>query len=233
MNNEVVLAFGDNHLPYQHIDMLKFLSDIKDAYKPTRVICNGDLVDNHNISYHEKEVEISGFCLELDKARAFIQGLFDVYPELEIVKGNHDLLFLRKMKSAQLHPSLLRSFNEIYEVADTWRWVDSIELITPLKQKVIFEHGVSARALLVAKERGCCFVQSHYHAKMSIEYFGNTVLPNWAMQLGSLLNSESLAMAYGKAFKAKPKIGVGLIAYGYPLLIPMPQNKKGRYTGLK
>lgn len=233
MNNDVILVFSDTHLPYQHVDMLKFLSDIKSAYRPTRSIHLGDLVDNHNNSYHEKEVELTGACRELDQTKAFIQGLFSVFPDLEVVKGNHCLLLQRKMKTAQLHPSLMKSFNEIYEVADTWKWVNSIELTTPLNQKVLFEHGISARALLVAKERGCCFVQAHYHSKMSIEYFGDTNLPNWAMQLGSLVDSKSLAMAYGKTFREKPKIGVGLIVYGYPVLRPMPQDKHGRYTGLR
>lgn len=233
MNNDVILIFGDNHLPYQHKGMLKFLSDVSDIYKPTRVICNGDLVDNHNISYHEKEVEIMGFCQELNQAKAFIQGVFELFPVLEIVKGNHDLLFLRKMKSAQLPTSLLRSFNEIYEVPETWSWVDNIELITPLGQKVVFEHGISTRALLAAKEKSCCFVQSHYHSKMSIEYFGDTLLPNWALQLGCLIDSESMAMAYGKTTRERPKIGIGLIVYGYPMLFPMPQDNKGIYRGLE
>ena len=43
--NKSILIISDTHIPYHHPDLIPFLKDLKEIYKPDRVIHIGDEVD--------------------------------------------------------------------------------------------------------------------------------------------------------------------------------------------
>jgi hypothetical protein len=51
------------------------------------------------------------------------------------------------------------------------------------------------------------------------------------MQVGCLVDKDSLAMAYAKNNLKRPIIGCAMIVEGIPLLIPLLLSKGGRWTG--
>ena len=57
-DNSRVLLISDMHIPYHHPDTLEFLQYLKDKYKPTRVICLGDELDKHALSYHDHDPDL-------------------------------------------------------------------------------------------------------------------------------------------------------------------------------
>jgi hypothetical protein len=117
------LILPDMHLPYQHKDSFDFISALRDHYEPRRVLCVGDIFDNHRPSYHEPE----GDCLsEEDEyllAKKNANELQDMFPKMVITRGNHDDLPIRKAKSANLPISMLSDMNSLYELGGGWSWV--------------------------------------------------------------------------------------------------------------
>ena len=73
-------------------------------------------------------------------------------------------------------------------------------------------------------------VQGHYHTKFNIQYWGNPQALHWGLQVGCLIDKDSLAYEYNKLFKDRPIIGTGIIIEGLPYLLPMVLNKGGRWN---
>jgi transcriptional regulator with XRE-family HTH domain len=58
-NNQRILTISDLHIPYHHRDSLAFLAYLKAKYKPTRIICLGDELDKHALSYHDSDPDLA------------------------------------------------------------------------------------------------------------------------------------------------------------------------------
>ena len=53
-----ILVIPDQHFPYNHIDIFKFLSAIKKRFKPDKVVNVGDEVDCHSFSMHDHDPDL-------------------------------------------------------------------------------------------------------------------------------------------------------------------------------
>lgn len=65
-------------------------------------------------------------------------------------------------------------------------------------------------------------VQGHFHEKFKIYYWANPLGLYWAMQVGCLIDDDSLAFAYNNVNLKRPIIGCGVIVDGVPILEAMP-----------
>ena len=68
-----VLVIGDTHFPFEHEYYLEFCKEIQKKERCGTVVHIGDLVDNHSISYHEKDPDLwspAGEMAEVDKSLA-------------------------------------------------------------------------------------------------------------------------------------------------------------------
>lgn len=220
------------HFPYAHPDIIKFLTAIKNRFDPDLVVCCGDELDHHQLSFHDSIPELLGSSEEFVKAKRLLHGVMDLFPKVTMLESNHGSLAYRKARCAKLPAYYLKSYNEVLEAPSTWTWVHRLEIEIQRKRKLIFHHGFSSNALASAKELSACLVQGHFHSRMSINYFGDDNNLMWAMQLPSLIDIKSLAFDYGKNISSRPKLGAGLILYGEPMLIPMQLDLSGRFKGL-
>ena len=118
------LVVSDLHIPYHHPDSFKFLKQVHKAYHCKHVICVGDLVDNHSGSYHESEPDAYGPEEEYELSIKYMQELQSIFPKMVITPGNHCLIPQRKAKTVGLPASMLSNFNRIYDLENTWKWVD-------------------------------------------------------------------------------------------------------------
>jgi predicted MPP superfamily phosphohydrolase len=222
----VVLTISDMHVPYHHPDALAFLKALKKKYKPTTVICLGDMLDFHNISFHDSDPELFSAGDELKEARKHIKTIEKLFPEMVIVGSNHGDLPLRKLFAAGLPKEFLKSYNEIYGVGKKWKFVDDYSF-----QGVYYCHGISKSGIKLAAQRAQSCVQGHYHTDFRIDYISNPKNLLWSMQIGCLIDDEALAFAYNKLQLTRPIIGTGVVVEGVPQLVPMLLNKKGRWIG--
>jgi hypothetical protein len=75
-----------------------------------------------------------------------------------------------------------------------------------------------------------CAVQGHYHERFNIQYWGNPLALNWGLQVGCLIDKDSLAFEYGRSNLKRPVIGCGIILEGQPRLLPLVMGKNGRWN---
>ena len=76
VKNERVLFISDMHIPYNHPDTIPFLKHLKRKYDinpesndGSRVICLGDELDYHAISFHDSNPNLLSPSDELELAK--------------------------------------------------------------------------------------------------------------------------------------------------------------------
>lgn len=227
-----ILVIPDMHLPYSHEDAMAFLKHLKKVYGGFDMVVNlGDMVDFHNISFHNSDPDLLGAGDELDMAIEGCQTLEKIFPEMYIIGSNHGDLPLRKFIAGGLPRKLIKSYNEIFEVGDGWKFVPDLTLKTASKNlpDIYFHHGIKKNGLSVANQRGQRVVQGHFHTEFKIDFSGNPNSLLWSLQAGCLIDDNSLAFAYNKLTKDRPILGAAVIVDGMPVLEPMILNSKGRW----
>lgn len=121
------LIISDLHLPYQHRDAFAFLAALKKEYKFKYVLNVGDVFDHHRGSYHESETDAHDEETEYRLARKYAKQLQVMFPHMVITQGNHDMIPKRKLKTVGLSRSVLKDYNQMYDLKDTWKWVDQYQ----------------------------------------------------------------------------------------------------------
>lgn len=230
-DNSRILVISDMHIPYQHPDTVRFLAAVAEKYKPTRVICVGDEVDAHNLSFHDSDPDLFSAGDELQEAIRQLRPLYDLFPEMDLIDSNHGSMVYRKGKHHGIPRKYLRGYNEVLEAPEGWQWHMDLLIDVPGGNQVYFHHGLSKDVMKVVAQRGMCVVQGHYHTEFRIGYLGNPNHLLWGMNVGCSIDGKSLAFAYDKTNLGRPVIGHGLIDNGLPILLPMVLDKKGRWTG--
>ena len=231
MANSRVLVLSDQHFPYNHPDIIKFLSAIRKKYKPDRVVNIGDEIDGHAISFHHTDPDLLSPADELQNAICGLKSVYKLFPKCDVVESNHGSLVYRKGKVHGLPRSVFKSYREVLQAPRGWRWHFDLTIKLSDGKLCYFTHGKTAQVLKLSQTMGMCAVQGHYHEKFSIEYWGSPVGLFWAFQVGCLIDDDSRAFAYNNTNLKRPIIGCGIIIDGHPKLLPMVLNTKGRWTG--
>lgn len=217
-DNSCVLFISDLHAPYNHKEAIDFLASLKDKYKPTRVASLGDEVDQHALSYHEKDPNLHSAGSELEAARKTIAQLHKLFPTMDLVESNHGSLVWRKAKSHGIPKQYIRSYNEVLGVGEGWKWHPEMMLILPNSEKVYVHHGKNSEAIRVSQQYGCSHVCGHYHEAFGIKYWSTPTGLHFAVNSGCLIDRKSLAFAYANNNLKRPVIGTSLIVDSKPVL---------------
>jgi len=220
-DNSRILWISDLHAPFHNKNSLKFLKGLKDKYNPTRIICGGDEADAQGLNMHGVNPDLPSAGHELEMAKAFMQELAEIFPVMDILESNHTSLAYRRAFKAGISKGYMKSYNEIFDVPDTWIWHDDLTVILPNGQLCYFCHGKSTDGLKLSRNMACNVVQGHYHSKFAIQYWSNPTNLFWSMQAGCLIDDKSMAMAYNKLTLERPIIGTGLIIDSKPILEAM------------
>ena len=226
-----ILFISDQHMPYQHKDMFRFLTAIKKKYKPTFVVNGGDETDKHAMSFHDHDSDLPSAGDELIQSINCIKRLEQIFPTMLLLDSNHGSLALRKMKHHGIPMKYLATPQQIYGVSDKWQWVNDLTITLPNGQDVYMCHGMTKQGIKLAAQRGVNVVQFHYHTEFRIDYIGNPNALLWSLQSGCLIDRKSLAFAYDSLNLNRPIIGTSMIIDSKPVLIPMTLDKNGRWTG--
>jgi predicted phosphodiesterase len=220
-----VLIISDTHAPCMLPEAIDFLRDTYKAWKCDKVIHIGDVVDWHCISYHEKDLSQINFSHEFQDAKKQVKQLTKVFPEVEILTGNHDSLPHRKACTAGLPGVVIRGNNEIWETPKGWKWHPRFSKIDV--DNVLYLHGDHGRggkfpAILDAQDMFQSVVEGHFHASAGVEYHANHNNLVFGMQVGCLVDHEHAQQEYGVKFNRKPILGCGVVLEGeYAYFEPM------------
>ena len=211
-----VLIIGDLHTPFNLKEYLLFCRIQQEKFKCGRVIFIGDLVDNHFSSYHESDPDGLSAGDELDLAINEIQKYYKVFPNADVIIGNHDRLVYRKAFSGGVSKRWIKEYKDVLGTPN-WNFVENVELFD-----ININHGEGGTARAKMKKELQSQIQGHLHSDFYVEYVIGKNYCIFGMQIGSGVDSESYAMAYGRNYK-KPALGCGVLLNKgkLPILIPM------------
>lgn len=230
-DNSRILLISDLHIPYHHQDAIAFLMHLKEKYNPTRVICLGDEVDGHALSFHDSDPDLPSAGDEIRQALPVIAELFKIFPKMDILESNHGSLVWRKAKVFGIPKHYIKSYNEVLGVDSGWKWSFDLTVDLPNGQKCYMHHGKTSNIIQLSQQMGMNATQGHYHETFKIDYWGNSTGLYWGMQCGCLIDDDKLAFNYNNVNIKRPIIGTGLIIDSMPVLEPMRLNKDGRWVG--
>ena len=225
--NQRILLVSDMHLPYGHQDTLPFLAYLKAKYKPTRVICLGDELDKHSLSFHSHDPDLASPSDELARALPMIKQLKKMFTKMDILESNHGSLAYRRAKANGIPRGYLKSYNDVLGVDSDWVWHYEMTITLPNKDKVYLHHGKTADIKKLSMSLGLCAVSGHYHETFKVDYWANSLGLYWGMNIGCLINDKSLAFAYNNCNLKRPIVGTGLIIDSHPVLVPLLMNENG------
>lgn len=230
-----ILVVGDLHAPYTHPDALAFLRSVRDSFGPDMVVQVGDETDGHAISFHDSDPNLDSAGVELEKAKLVLEQVHELFPNLLICDSNHGSLIYRRAKTHGLPVQFIKKYRDILfpeHGAPAWSWADAWVLNTPLGP-VRFQHQVSGDFMLNASHERTSLVLGHEHGRFEVQYAASSTALYFGAYAGCLIDSKSLAFAYGKLHRKKPILGCMVITDGCPSLIPMLLDSDGRWVGRK
>jgi hypothetical protein len=222
-DNSRILCISDMHIPYHHDKLLVFLDGLKTRYEPTRIICLGDELDKHAMSFHDHDPDLDSAGKELERALPVIAELHKMFPKMDLIDSNHGSMVYRKAKAHGIPRRYIKSYNDVLNVGPGWKWHMDLTLQLPDDSWVYFHHGKSADAAKVSQTMGMNHVCGHYHERFGIQYWSNPLHDFWGMNIGCLIDDSALAFAYNNVNIKRPIIGTGLIIDGIPVLEIMPR----------
>ena len=222
-----VLVFSDPHAPYHHPDAIAFLKWVHSKYKcRKRIVCAGDMSDFHSMSRHIHETNACSPKEEYEKMLEFSSELCAAFPEGDLVLGNHDMIPQRQMKELGLLGSMLKGNHELYGMSSGWNIHPLYHVIDPDGWDVLVEHGIGSGGKYgcanTSKEKSCSYVQGHIHSAAAVIYRTTYSGTTFGMNTGCLVDSDSLAMRYGKYGTRKGVLGCGVVYSGeHAEFVPM------------
>lgn len=233
--HDLVICISDFHSPYNAQDSVDFIDAIKSKYwkkaKNPIAINTGDELDYHAISFHGADPELMSPSDELEAAIKKLSPFYEMFPKMLLCESNHGSLVYRKQKFHGLPKSVFKSYREVLGAPRGWRWADDWTIKLSNGADCYFHHSKSADVLKTSQSMGMSTVSGHLHEKFSLSYWANPNGLYFAMQIGCLIDNDSLAFSYNKVNLKRPIIGTGIIVNGIPQLVPMVKNKNGRWTG--
>lgn len=223
-DNSRILFISDLHVPYHHKDALQFLEGLKKRYNPTRIICLGDELDHHAMSFHDSDPDLPSAGDELRRALPVVKELEKLFPVMDLIDSNHGSMAFRKAKHHGISKHYIRSYNEVLEVGNGWAWYNDLVLDMSEwgKPDVYVHHGKTKKAIATSRAMSMSHVCGHYHESFGVEFWANPKGLYFGMNSGCLIDNEQMAFSYNKVFPHKPIIGTSLIIEGVPVLEAMP-----------
>lgn len=223
-----LLVISDMHHPYSHPDTLSFLKALNKKYRFDNVICIGDEIDNHAISFHDSDPDLSSAGEELKRAIKALNPLYKLFPKVTVVESNHGSLVYRKALASGLPKAVFKNYNEILQAPKGWNWVFDTKVQTKLGP-IYLCHGKSGAAGRLASQYGMSCIQGHYHEKSQITYISTPERLMFDAHTGCLADDKSLALGYNKVNPKRPIVSTIVVIDGIPSIIPMILNSKGRW----
>ena len=225
-----VLLIGDSHIPYEHMDYLKFIKVVSKKWNCETIIHMGDELDYHAISFHNSESSLLNADKELEESIEILKGWNEAFSKMYLLESNHGSLVTRRMKVDGVPVRVLKSQQDLYGTPN-WSWHHDILLETSIGN-VYLCHGKASPYGKLAREMGCSAVQGHFHGKSEITWHNRVGHQRYNMFVGCGISWSSMAFAYGKNNLPKPILSCGIIdKNGIPHLEKMITDENGRWIG--
>lgn len=226
-----VLFISDLQMPFEAHNALKFCAYIKRHYNiPNQnVLCSGDEIDAYHGGRWPKDPNGNFSATgEIAAVRQKIREWRAEFPHMKVAISNHGMRWVKKATAAEIPAELLRSYHEIFEIPDTWKYQMEWRFTQPdLKMPFRMIHGMGYSGINAARnaaiDSGISTAIGHIATNPSV-WHGRFLHGKrlWGMQSGALIDYEAYAFSYGHEHRQQPVNGVGVIANAgsMPIWIP-------------
>lgn len=224
MSNKLVIP--DIHLPAQHPAWLHFLVDIYNQYDCDSVVCIGDIVDHHCISFHDAHPEGPSAIEEYQRVFEVIDQMYRTFPDMDVCIGNHDNRPQRIANKYGIPDVYMRDLKTVWGTPN-WNWDYSFE-----DEDVYYFHGSGGGktpALNKANSMAMSVVMGHCHSVMGVHWGAGPKQRWFGMDTGCLIDVDALQFDYGKHMIKKPILGCGVVLDGVPNVIPLKCARGEKY----
>lgn len=212
-NSNVVGIISDTHFPFAHKNYLEFIYETFNKFQVNRIIHIGDLVDGSAWNMWEKSAEMPSGSEEAALAQKDIDRLFKTFDSGDLMMGNHDQLIARRMLKHCIPKKFYKTFEEAWNFPKGWKTHDHLEI-----DNVLYLHGTGKSGqnstLSFMTDYRQSVVSGHTHSSGGIQYRASYKDLTFALNVGCLINVDSMAYQYGKHFSKKPTLGCGIVIDG-------------------
>jgi hypothetical protein len=174
----------------------------------------GDFVDNHAISYHEKNMDLDGPKAELALAIRKLKLWQQAFPVMKVCIGNHDSLPARKIQTAGLVAKTFTGYASYYETPQ-WEWAR--EFIVPaFHHHLWFRHSWAKSVMAKGGTGGYSTICGHTHTESGFRWSQFPNHSSFSLYVGCGINAKSPAFEYGRDNGNQPVISCATIIDGEP-----------------
>lgn len=206
----VVGVFGDLHAPFNHPRYLDFVKATFKQYGVTTVVCLGDLVDFHALSRFQSEGCAKGAYDEFDLACNEVQKVAEVFPELYLTLGNHDLIPERQAATLGIGRRFVKDLAQLFRLPKGWKIGNEFII-----DGVLYRHAPPAGgkdgAVNSAIQERMSICVGHQHSFGGVKYSANKREIIFGLNAGCGIDAEQYAFAYAKNALNRPTLGCGIV----------------------
>jgi len=188
------LYLSDPHLPYTRMDNWEEAYEFNRKFKADNVFSTGDFADQYALSRFPKATNADNGRVEVLKCIPQVKRIAKMFPNLKIMRGNHDIRINKRASDAGIDGVWVRDFMDIVGAPKTWEWLQSDYVKTG---PAILTHGFLSNREKHALWFNDNVVHGHLHAKLGIEYFRRDKKQIWVMCVGAMADKNAMALQYG------------------------------------
>ena len=228
------LFMGCIHLPFEHPDALDWLASLKKKYLFERVVMMGDLYDWGGLNKFMKNPNMPSPIAEYERTKEVRARLFDMFPVVDMIYGNHDIRPYARAGEAFLPDLLVRPIDEVMGLPEGWKRHGSmLEAKHKKLGDILIMHGdkLHKDAVVNAKSCGRHFVMADRHTMCKAAWV-ETILgeKRFGINTGCLIDADREAFAYSRGRMMRPIVAVGAIIDNSPVNLVMPMDKEYRWV---
>jgi predicted phosphodiesterase len=192
------IVLSDPHLPYTRMDLWEKAHEFNKHFKADNVYSSGDFLDQYALSRFPKKVNSDNGSAEILKCIPQVKLIKKMFPEMTIMKGNHDDRINKRAQDSGISDLWIRDSLEMIGAPSTWKWASEDYInIGP----ALLTHGFLANREKHALWFNQNVIHGHLHAKLGLEYFQRDKKAIWAMCVGAMADKKSIALQYGSLSK--------------------------------
>jgi len=230
-----ILILPDLHFPFADWAGIHQAAAWAQTHKPDLVIQLGDFFDQKAWSRFPKDVDDYSPQLEWDMAESDAKRMYKLFPNMQILVGNHDSRAMRKAAEVGLPQQMIKALDSMFGPAGGykgWHWhLNSSEklVVNTVGGPVLFLHGdeLGGNAIQISRRLGMNVIMGHTHQHI----IGSTTTLKdsiYGMECGALMDGDSKGARYASRNPVGFAQGFGVIDNGVPYFIKkgLPPNSK-------
>ena len=219
-----ILVIPDLHTPFMDWKAVQVVAKWAKKHEPDLIIQLGDLLDFKAWSRWPKDPDDYSPHDEFEFAIEATKRLYNLFPNMEILMGNHDLRIAKRALDVGFTRHILRDLQDVFPY-EGWNWWSNPKerlIVNTQRGPILFQHGDEQAGNAIQKARlfGVSVVQGHDH-QARIDFSETLSASVFGASAGHLMDQSSKGARYAQRNGRYPVKGYMIIKFGVPYFIPI------------